>query len=254
MTFAAKLESFEGPLDLLLHLIEKEKVDIYDIPIARITDQYLAYLDQMEEQDANVMSEFLVMAATLLDIKARMLLPAEVDEEGNEEDPRDELVQQLLEYKMYKYMSRELKDMNLNAAKNLYKQPTIPEEVAEYEAPIDLDVFLEDVTLAKMKEVFDDVIRRCTDRTNTEAIKFGRIRKDEIKIEDRITRIRTFLKREKKFSFRSLIEQQGDKMNVIVSFLAVLEMMKDGTLKARQADNDADIILYDPSIEEDENE
>ena len=92
MELEFKLEKFEGPLDLLLHLIDKNKVDIYDIPIADITDQYMEYVRQMEEEDMDVMSEFLVMAATLLDIKCRMLLPKEVNEEGEEEDPRAELV------------------------------------------------------------------------------------------------------------------------------------------------------------------
>ena len=115
MALSVKLEVFEGPLDLLLHLIEKNKVDIYDIPIVVITAQYLEYIRQMQTQDMNVMSEFLVMAATLLDIKCRMLLPKEVNEEGEEEDPRAELVQRLLEYKMYKYMSYELKDRQVDA-------------------------------------------------------------------------------------------------------------------------------------------
>ena len=93
MAISFKLEAFEGPLDLLLHLIEKNKVDIYDIPISLITDQYLEYLSEMEKQDAEVTSEFLVMAATLLDIKAKMLIPKQVDPEENEEDPRAELVE-----------------------------------------------------------------------------------------------------------------------------------------------------------------
>ena len=97
MAIPVKLEVFEGPLDLLLHLIEKNKVDIYDIPIVEITAQYLEYIRAMEREDMNVMSEFLVMAATLLSIKCRMLLPRQVDEEGEEEDPRAELVQKLLE-------------------------------------------------------------------------------------------------------------------------------------------------------------
>ena len=119
MALSVKLEAFEGPLDLLLHLIEKNKVDIYDIPISEITAQYLEYIRELSG-DMNVMSEFLVMAATLIDIKCRMLLPAEVNEEGEEQDPRAELVEKLLEYKMYKYMSYELKDRQLDAAKNLY--------------------------------------------------------------------------------------------------------------------------------------
>ena len=110
MAIPVKLPVFEGPLDLLLHLIDKNKIDIYDIPIVEITDQYLEYIHHMEREDLDIMSEFMVMAATLLDIKCRMLLPKEVNEEGEEEDPRAELVQQLLEYKMYKYMSYELRD------------------------------------------------------------------------------------------------------------------------------------------------
>ena len=103
MAIPLKLQVFEGPMDLLMHLIEKNKIDIYDIPIVTITDQYLEYMRQMEHDDMNVTSEFLVMAATLLDIKSRMLLPKEVTEDGEEEeDPREELVKRLLEYKMYK--------------------------------------------------------------------------------------------------------------------------------------------------------
>ena len=138
MAIPVKLQVFEGPLDLLLHLIDKNKIDIYDIPITQITDQYLEYIRQLETEDMNVMSEFLLMAATLLDIKCRMLLPAEVNEEGEEEDPRQELVQKLLEYKMYRYMSYELKDRQMDADKNYYKCPTIPEEVAAYQPPIDM--------------------------------------------------------------------------------------------------------------------
>lgn len=107
MAIPVKLEVFEGPLDLLSHLIDKNKVDIYDIPIVEITEQYLEYIRQMETEDMNVMSEFLVMAATLIDIKCKMLLPKEVNEEGEEQDPRAELVEKLLEYKMCKYMSYE---------------------------------------------------------------------------------------------------------------------------------------------------
>ena len=116
MGVSVKLQAFEGPLDLLLHLIDKNKVNIYDIPIAEITGQYLEYIRGMEEQDLDTMSEFLVMAATLLDIKSRMLLPAEVDEDGEEVDPRTELVEKLLEYKMYKFMSYELREREEEAA------------------------------------------------------------------------------------------------------------------------------------------
>ena len=131
MELSYKLEKFEGPLDLLLHLIEKNKVNIYDIPITEITDQYMEYVRKMDEEDLDVVSEFLVMAATLLDIKARMLLPKEINEEGEEEDPRAELVMRLLEYKKFRLMSEELKDLETGADRVFYKDPTIPPEVKE---------------------------------------------------------------------------------------------------------------------------
>ena len=105
MGIPVKLQVFEGPLDLLLHLIDKNNINIYDIPIVQITEQYMEYIHQMEKQDLNIMSEFLLMAATLINIKSKMLLPKEVNEDGDEIDPREELVQTLLEYKMYKYIS-----------------------------------------------------------------------------------------------------------------------------------------------------
>ena len=137
MGIPVKLPVFEGPLDLLLHLIEKNKVNIYDIPIVEITDQYMEYIHQMEREDLNIMSEFMVMAATLISIKCRMLLPKEVNEEGEEEDPREELVRQLLEYKMYKYMSYELRDRMAEASRSIYKLPSLPKEVREYREPVD---------------------------------------------------------------------------------------------------------------------
>ena len=109
MSIRVKLEAFEGPLDLLLHLIDKNKINIYDIPIVEITDQYLDYIKQMEEKNLEIMSEFLVMAATLINIKSRMLLPAVETEDEQDADPRQELVDKLLEYKMFKYVSEKLR-------------------------------------------------------------------------------------------------------------------------------------------------
>ena len=150
MGIPVKLPVFEGPLDLLLHLIEKNKVNIYDIPIVEITDQYMEYIHQMEREDLNIMSEFMVMAATLISIKCRMLLPKEVNEDGEEEDPRDELVRQLLEYKMYKYMSYELRDRMSEAAKSIYKLPSLPKEVEDYREPVDTGELLDGLTLGRL--------------------------------------------------------------------------------------------------------
>ena len=154
MELTVKLQVFEGPLDLLLHLLEKNKVNIYDIPIVEITNQYMEYIAEMRRQDLNVMSEFLVMAATLLDIKSKMLLPAK-ESEDDEEDPRAELVMRLLEYKKYRLMSEELKDMESGADRVFYKDPTIPPEVKEYAEPVDLDKLLDGVTLTKLQKIFE---------------------------------------------------------------------------------------------------
>ena len=172
------LEAFEGPLDLLLHLIEKNKVDIYDIPIVEITAQYLSYIDEMKKADLNIMSEFLVMAATLLDIKSRYLLPKEEVEDGEEEDPRLELVQQLLEYKMYKSMSYVLKDRQVDADKVFYKVPTIPKEVEAYRQPVDLEELVGDMNLTKLNNIFSSVIRRQQDKIDPVRSKFGKIEKE----------------------------------------------------------------------------
>lgn len=175
MGITVRLEAFEGPLDLLLHLIEKNKVDIYDIPIIEITAQYMEYIEGMPRKDLDTTSEFLVMAATLLSIKSRMLLPKQESPEEEEEDPRAELVRQLLEYKMYKSISMELKDRQIDAEKVWFKAPSIPEEVAQYEEPVDLEELLSDLTLKKLGDVFNSIMRRREDRVDPIRSRFGRI-------------------------------------------------------------------------------
>ena len=243
MGISYKLESFEGPLDLLLHLIEKNKVNIYDIPIATITDQYLEYVKHMEEESMDVVSEFLVMAATLLDIKARMLLPKEVNEEGEEEDPRAELVARLLEYKTYKYMSMELKDMELDAEKIFYKSPTIPREVEKYEPPVDLDKLLDGVTLAKLQQIFQSVMRRQKDKIDPVRSTYGTIRKEPVSLEQKIASVMGYARKHRKFSFRGMLSKQKDKTEVVVTFLALLELMKVGKIYLTQENLFDDMMI-----------
>ena len=243
MGIPVKLEVFEGPLDLLLHLIDKNKIDIYDIPIVEITNQYMEYIRNMQREDLNVMSEFLVMAATLLDIKCRMLLPKEVNEEGEEEDPRQELVEQLLQYKMYKYIAYELKDRELDSDMILYKGPTIPEEVTEYVEPADLDKLLGDLTLQKLSAIFQEVMKRQTDKIDPVRSKFGKIEKEEVTLTDKFTYIHSYMKDHKRFSFRQLLEQQHTKMHIVVTFLAILEMMKLGEIHVEQEVTCGDIMI-----------
>lgn len=234
MAISYKLEKFEGPLDLLLHLIEKNKVDIYDIPIAEITRQYLDYVNQMDREDLNVVSDFLVMAATLLDIKSRMLLPAEVNEDGEEEDPRAELVARLLEYKRYKMMAQGLSDLEEEAKGILFRGPSIPEEVSRYEPPVDLDGLLDGLTLARLQRVFESVIKRQQDKVDPIRSTFGTIRKEPVSLVARITDVLSYARKHRRFSFRQMLERQGDRVEIVVTFLAVLELMKLGRIHLTQ--------------------
>lgn len=243
MAIDVKLEAFEGPLDLLLHLIEKNKIDIYDIPIVEITNQYLEIIRQMQERDMNIMSEFLVMAATLVDIKCRMLLPAEINEEGEEEDPRAELVEKLIEYKMYKYMSLELRDKQVDAAKTLYREQHLPKEVAEYKAPLDYDTLIGEMNLSKLHEVFKMVVRKQEDKIDPIRSKYGNIEKEEIDMEAKAWYIEAYAREHKNFSFKKLLEKQKSKSELIVTFLIILEMMKTGKITISQEEIFGDIMI-----------
>ena len=243
MDLQVKLEVFDGPLDLLLHLIEKNKVDIFDIPIVLITEQYLEYVSNMDTKDMDVMSEFLVMAATLLDIKCRMLLPKEVNEEGEEEDPRAELVQKLLEYKMYKYMSFELRDRQVDAAKNLYREQKLPEEVAAYRQPVNYEELVGDMTLNKLHEIFKSIVRKQEDKIDPIRSRYGNIEKEEIDMEAKTLYVEAYAREHKSFSFRNLLEKQSSKMEVIVTFLIILELMKTGKIYISQENIFDDIII-----------
>lgn len=243
MALSVKIESFEGPLDLLLHLIDVNKFNIFDIPIVEITAQYMEYLRSMETQDLNVMSEFLVMAATLLEIKAKMLLPVEVDEEGEEVDPREELVQKLLEYKMYKYMSLELRERLSMSGKALYKGATIPEEVARYETPVDLQELVGDLTLVQLNNIFQSIMKRQTEKIDPIRSKFGQIEQEEVSLDEKMLEIREYAEGHPRFRFSVLMEGQKSKVQMIVTFLAILELMKTGELTVVQEHAFDDMLI-----------
>ena len=234
MELTVKLQVFEGPLDLLLYLLDKNKVNIYDIPIVEITAQYMEYIAEMKRQDLDVLSEFLVMAATLIDIKSKMLLPRDSDDEEEETDPRAELVQQLLEYKMYKCMAYELKDRQVDAQRVMFKKPTIPEEVLEYQEPLNVEELVSDITLAKLNEIFKSIMRKQQDKIDPLRSKFGKIEKEEVSLEEKTEYLENYATTHKHFSFRSLLEAQSSKVEVIVTFLAILQLMKTGKILISQ--------------------
>ena len=242
-TVDVKISNFEGPLDLLLHLIDKNKYNIFDIPIVEITEQYLAYLDDLSEDDYDKMSDFLLMAAQLISIKAKMLLPKEEEPVEDEGDPRDELVRRLLEYKMYKYASYELKDMEMDANGSYYKGRSIPDEVKNYKEEVDPADLIGDMTLRKLQDIFEQMMKREVDRIDPVRSRFGTITREEIKLEDRMIEVREEIKGLKSINFRTLLGKRKGKLNMIVTFLAILELMKTGALTIRQDGIFEDIII-----------
>lgn len=264
MELEVELPVYDGPLDLLLGLIEKNKINIFDIPIVEITDQYLAYVRNMPEEDLSLMSEFMVMAAELISIKCRMLLPKEQEDEEEEGDPREELVRRLLEYKTYKYMSYELRDLNEEAGLLVTKPETIPKEVRQYRPPVDTKELIGDLTLSRLHSIFQDVLRRQEDKIDPVRSTFGTIEKEPVSLPDKIEGVVKYAGRHKRFSFRALLKNQKSKSEVIVTFLAVLELMKYGVIEASQASaeddieiettGEADLEKIKKQYEEDENE
>ena len=222
------LEVFEGPLDLLLHLIQKHKIDIYDIPIADITEQYLAYLKEMETFNIEVASEFLLIAATLISIKVRMLLPKTIDEEtGEEEDPRKELVERLLEYERYKEASDVFKEMLAFEGASFFRQrdDVLYDQLTRKENP------LETVSPDLLKELATYVLLRATERKEAHY----EVRKKQVTIKERITSLLGSLRKKKSAYFDDISGK--DKSEIVLSFLALLELYKEGIVYFIQEEN-----------------
>lgn len=240
-----KLEqlNFDGPLDLLLKLIEKNKIDIWDIPIVELTDQYLKYVNAMEVKDLEIMSDFLVMASMLLDIKARMLLPAEDKEEDEEEeDPRAELTARLLQYKRYKFIAKELRKYEKFAEGAFYRDGELPEELKSYVPPVDLDELLKGITAQQLKDIYIKVIGRMNAAENTAQQQFfGVIRKHRISLAGCLSGMIGYARKHKHFSFREMLDSGADKTEVVVNFLAVLELIHMGKISVNQESMDDDI-------------
>jgi len=235
MSINIKLEVFEGPFELLFHLIEKNKIDIYDIPIAEITEQYINYIKMMQSLDIDLASEFLVMAATLLEIKSKMLLPKmpKVEEE-QEEDPREELVKKLLEYKAYKDVTEILKQKLIENEKSLCKDSSLADEIIDsFALPDRLSI---EILVDKFKEL---MIRRQSQKD----IEQNKIYKDEITVKDKIFEILKILSIEKTVYFDNLIMNCITKLEAILTFLAILELIKQRKIYVEQANNFDKIII-----------
>jgi segregation and condensation protein A len=232
MSYRVKLEVFEGPLDLLLHLIKKEEVDVYDIPVARITDQYLRYVELMQDMNLDVAGEYLVMAATLMHVKSRMLLPpSEADSDEPDEDPRADLVQQLLEYQRYR-----------EAALALGTRPLLRRDVfrRDPEAPVRDEgegIRLRDVSLADLLEAFREVLERATRES------FHEIIHEEISVAECVQMILGRLEADGALRFRDLFAGSPNRRRLVATFLALLELVKVQAVRACQEEKCGEILL-----------
>ncbi len=237
--YKVKLPDFEGPLDLLLYLIRKEEVSIYDIPIARITAQYLDYLNAMRELDIAVAGEFLVMAATLIHIKSQMLLPHDPDTPEEElEDPRAELIQQLLEHQKFK-----------GAANSLHQRALI--EAATFtRGVLETDEDNPEVasTVFHLFEVFRDVL------TRQRALVEIEIEREQVTMAEKVAEIRQAVEFEPEVSARRMFERAQSKREMVLIFLAILELVKELVIALRQADTFGDIILTKQEVRSQESE
>lgn len=227
-----KINEFEGPLDLLLHLIKESKMNIMDIEIEKITDQYMNYLDLQEKMNLEIASEYLAMASELIELKSKLLLPNPKNEEGEEEDPREELVNRLLEYQAYKEITKVLQDKE-NLRKEIYTKA--PENIRNY---VEEDVSITtDVTLDDLVEAFKKYLER---KKETKPLQ-TKITVNEVTVSSRRHDIKNLLRTKKRVSFFELFPVVS-KEYVIATFLAVLEMAKSHELTITQDGTFDDII------------
>ena len=241
MKYIVELETFQGPFDLLFHLIEKNEVDIYDIPILEITDQYIEYLETMKVLDLEVTSEFLVMASTLLEIKSRMLLPCKEKKEDmqNEEgDPRSELIKKLLEYKKFKEVANDLK-LKEELQQKIFCKPR--EEINHFSDEGE-QLMLEDIKLIDLFDAFNKIIKR-KGHIETE-INIKEIQRDEITIEESMEKIKEIIGINNKIKFDDLFCDIRTRVSIVVTFLAILELIKLKEIKIKQENNFEDIIIF----------
>ena len=237
MDYKIKLEVFEGPFDLLFHLIEKNEVDIYDIPIAKITDQYVAYLSTLQSLDLEVASEFLVMAATLVQIKSRLLLPKPPRPEAGEPepDPRDELVVRLLEYKKFKAVAALLGEREQSQG-------------LVFTHPVNVDAYIEEfaeknplqgVTLSDLLDALQEVLQRVEAEDRVEEIS-----REEITVRDKMREIiRRVILAPGGIYFRELFRGSRTRTTIVITFLALLELIRLGKVLVRQSENFAEMMI-----------
>lgn len=243
--FEIKLPLFEGPFDLLLFFIERDELDIYDIPIAKITNDFLNYLHHLETLNVELASEFILVAATLMRIKSKMLLPRpQLDEQGNEIDPREELIKHLLEYKKYKSVIEVFQKMEESELQK-EKRGNILRELKSLAASVNVEAELQTVDLYKLMQVFEKVCKRHDEEKNRPV---HQVVQYPFTVEGQKEYILNELTRKRTLSFTEMVEQNPTRVALIFNFLAILEMLALGGLDIQMGDgyNNFWITLKEP--------
>lgn len=239
-----KLENFEGPIGLLYHLIEKNKLDIYDIPIAEITRQYMEVINDAQKRNMEVMSEFLIMAASLLEIKSRMLLPKPKNEEEEEgEDPREELIRKLIEYKKFKEAAENFKEREENAQYTVFKKPDPSLEMFREEEKQEIDEILKGITFNDLLKAYEDVMSRKELKVDRVRSSFKAVVPDNFTISDKINYIKEMIAISPVIKFGEIFKKDTTKAEIVVTFLAMLELIKTKVVDISQSENFGEIII-----------
>lgn len=250
MSYTIKLPQFEGPFDLLLFFIERDELDIYNIPIAKITNDFLAYISDLEALDIDVASEFILVASTLMRIKSKLLLPRqEVDEDGNEIDPRQELVERLLEYRKYKAALEELRSLELERS-HQEGRGNIINELNQLSQKALADAELENLSLFRLLKAYEQVMLRYKHENEK---KIHTIIHFNYTIEEQRDFLVNLVKRSDKVDFVFIFKQVENRLHAIYTFLAMLELLQQGIFEIvieGEAMNDFEIYLANQTTEE----
>ncbi|MEJ0054293.1 MAG: segregation/condensation protein A [Bacteroidota bacterium] len=247
-TFEVKLPLFKGPFDLLLFFIERDELDIYDIPISKITNDFLDYLHHLETLNVELASEFILVAATLMRIKSKMLLPRpQLDEQGNEIDPREELIKHLLEYKKYKSVIDSFQKMEGDELQK-EKRGNIMKELRSLAASVNVEAELQDVDLYKLMQVFEKVIKRFDEEKNRPV---HQVVQYPYTVEGQKEYILNELTRRRQMSFTEMLELTPTRVALVFNFLAILEMLANGGLEIQLGEgyNNFWVTIKDATVE-----
>ena len=237
-----KVADFEGPFDLLLHLIKKNKMDIYNIEIYKITNQYLRYLDEMKEMDLEITSEFIVIAATLIEIKSKSLLPKVKVEDENEEDIENKLKLRLIEYKQIKAVSSFFKERHINSGEIYSKKPEII-EIEEEKAPKCNEDIFKNLTLIDLYNIYNNILDTYHNKQNNINVVQRKIYTDKYKVEDKMKELLDRFNNANVIEFRSIIKESESKLETVVTFLALLELIKLRVIIVYQEGNFKEILM-----------